>query len=54
MKRSTRRLAVRAQTIRVLADEALLIALGGAAEQIGVGDQGFIMKDTVIVPTVRR
>jgi hypothetical protein len=52
MKKSTRRLALRAQTIRLLADEALPAVLGGG--QVGVGDQGFIMKDSIIVPTSRR
>jgi hypothetical protein len=54
MKRSTRRLALRAQTVRVLADDALSMALGGSPGQVGVGDQGFIMKDSVIVATSRR
>jgi hypothetical protein len=53
MKKSKQRLALRAQTIRVLANDALPLAVGGVAEPIGVGDQGFIMKDTVIVPTRR-
>jgi hypothetical protein len=52
MKKSTRRLALRAQTLRLLADEALPAVLGGG--QVGVGDQGFIMKDSIIVPTSRR
>jgi hypothetical protein len=52
MKKSTRRLALRAQTIRLLADEALPAVLGGG--QVGVGDQGFIMKDSIIVQTSRR
>jgi hypothetical protein len=54
MKKYTRRLALRAQTLRLLTDKALPVALGGSPEQVGVGDQGFIMKDTVIVATSRR
>jgi len=54
MKKSTRRLALRAQTVRVLADEALAVALGGSPEPVGVGDQGFIMKDSIIVRTSGR
>jgi len=54
MKKSTRKLAVRAQTVRLLADEALALALGGSPELIGVREQGFIMRDTVIVPTSGR
>ena len=54
MKKSTRKLALRAQTVRLLADEALQMAVGGRAKQVGVGEQGFIMKDTIIVPTNRR
>jgi hypothetical protein len=54
MKKSTRRLVLRTQTVRLLADETLQMALGGLPEQVGVGEQGFIMKDTIIVPTSRR
>jgi hypothetical protein len=54
MKKSTRRLALRAQTVRVLADDALLVVLGGSPELAGVGDQGFVMKDSIIVRTSGR
>jgi len=53
MKKSIRRLAVRGQTIRLLADEALPFAFGGSPEQVEVGEQGFIMKDSIIVRTSR-
>jgi hypothetical protein len=51
MKKTTRNLALRFQTVRVLVNAALVGAAGGHPEPV---ENGFIMRDTVIVPTSRR
>jgi hypothetical protein len=50
-KKTAKNLALRFQTVRVLVNEALVRAAGGNPEPI---ENGFIMRDTVIVPTNRR
>ena len=47
MKKSTTRLTLRTQTIRLLTSEALHRAGGGAEPVV----PGFIMKDTIIIRT---
>ena len=51
MKKSTSTLALRFQTVRVLVSEALVRAAAGNAAPV---EHGFIMRDTVIVPTSHR
>jgi hypothetical protein len=48
MKRSTHKLALRPQTIRLLANDELDRAAGGGTERLV---NGIIMKDTIIVWT---
>jgi hypothetical protein len=48
MKKSTHKLSLRAQTIRLLSHDALGRAAGGNPEP---AQAGFIMRDTIIVPT---
>ncbi len=48
MKKATHKLSLRAQTIRLLSTSALGRAAGGAQQP---AQDGFIMQDTVIVPT---
>lgn len=47
MKKTTRKLALRTETIRSLTPDALRGAVGGVEP---IFSQGFIMKDTVIIP----
>jgi hypothetical protein len=63
MKKSTHKLSLRAQTIRLLSNNALGRAAGGSPHPAQDGfimqdsvivQTGFIMQDTVIVPTGRR
>jgi hypothetical protein len=51
MKKTTKNLALRFQTVRVLVNAELVRAAGGNPEPV---EHGFIMRDTVIVPTSRR
>jgi hypothetical protein len=51
MKKSTKNLSLRFQTVRVLANEALVHVAGGNVAPV---EHGFIMQDTVIIPTSRR
>jgi len=51
MKKTDRKLPLRTQTIHVLDANALRAVVGGSLQPI---EQGFIMQDTVIVPTSRR
>jgi hypothetical protein len=62
-KKSTPKLSLRAQTIRVLSHHALGRAAGGNPQPAQNGfimqdsvivQTGFIMQDTVIIPTGRR
>jgi hypothetical protein len=48
MKKSTRKLALHVQTIRVLTDEALDGVAGGNLEP---APHGILMKDTIIIRT---
>jgi len=48
MKRSTNKLALRAQTLRLLTSNALGAVAGGGNEP---APTGFIMKDTIIIRT---
>ena len=63
MKKSTHKLSLRAQTIRLLSNNALGRAAGGNPDPAQNGflmqdtvivATGFIMKDTIIVPTGHR
>jgi hypothetical protein len=63
MKKSTHKLSLRAQTIRLLSNNALGRAAGGNPQPAQTGfimqdsvivQTGFIMQDTVIVATSRR
>jgi hypothetical protein len=63
MKKSTHKLSLRAQTIRLLSNNALGRAAGGnphpaqngfIVQDTVIVPNGFIMQDTVIVPTGRR
>jgi ribosomal protein L32 len=63
MKKSTHKLSLRAQTIRLLNNNTLGLVAGGNAQPAEAGfimrdsvivQTGFIMQDTVIVPTGRR
>jgi len=63
MKKSTDKLSLRAQTIRLLTNNALGRAAGGHPQPAQDGfimqdsvivRTGFIMQDTIIVPTGRR
>jgi len=51
MKKATNNLALRFQTVRVLLNEELVRAAGGNREPI---ENGFIMRDTIIVQTSHR
>ncbi len=50
-KTPTKKLSFRTQTIRVLSSSELTGVVGGVLQQ---DPQGFIMQDTVIIPTGRR
>lgn len=50
-KTTTKKLSLRTQTIRVLTSSELGCVVGGILQP---APQGFIMQDTVIVPTGRR
>ena len=51
MKRSTRKLALHLQTIRLLDHEALDGVAGGVGGNLEPAPRGFIMKDTIIIRT---
>lgn len=51
MKKSTRKLALQTQTIRLLGQDELDRVAGG---DLGPVEQGFIMKDSIIVRTSSR
>jgi hypothetical protein len=50
MKKSTSKLALRSQTLRLLTGDALRHAVGGDLAPV---ENGFIMKDSIIVRTSR-
>jgi hypothetical protein len=49
MKKSTSKLTLKTQTLRLLSDDAIRHVVGGTADP-----QGFIMKDSIIVKTSTR
>jgi hypothetical protein len=51
MKKSTTKLSLRSQTIRLLQDDKLAGVVGGTLEPI---QHGFIMKDSIIIKTSTR
>jgi hypothetical protein len=54
MKKSTKKLSLRTQTIRLLTQDALDQVAGGDLGPVGPVEQGFIMKDSIIVRTSTR